>query len=100
MPAADSGSPSSSSPPADYPARWESDVVLSDGGIAHVRPIRPDDAERLVAFHERQSSESIYFRFFSPRPKLSARDLDRFTHVDYLDRMAFVALLGDDIIGM
>ncbi|MBI2705611.1 MAG: GNAT family N-acetyltransferase [Actinobacteria bacterium] len=86
--------------PPDYPARWESDIVLSDGGTAHVRPIVPGDADRLAAFHERQSSESIYFRFFSPRPKLSARDLERFTQVDYLDRMAFVALLGDDIIGM
>jgi len=93
-------SPSSRSLPAEYPVRWESDVALSDGGITHVRPIRPDDVARLAAFHERQSSESIYYRFFSPRPKLTARDLERFTHIDYLDRMAFVALLGDDMIGM
>ena len=56
-----------------YPKRWESDVALADGGTMHVRPIRPDDAERLVRFHERQSPESIYFRFFSPRPTLSRR---------------------------
>lgn len=82
-----------------YPARWESDVVLADGGTAHVRPIRPGDVGRLEAFHERQSPESIYFRFFSPRPKLTPEDLERFTTIDYRDRMAFVALLGDDIIG-
>src|SRR5207253_7354075 len=29
--------------PADYPARWISDVVLSDGGTMHVRPILPTD---------------------------------------------------------
>ena len=65
-----------------------------------VRPIRPDDAERIVAFHERQSPESIYFRFFSPRPRLSERDLERFTQVDYVDRMAFVGLIGDDLVGV
>jgi acyl-CoA synthetase (NDP forming)/RimJ/RimL family protein N-acetyltransferase len=83
-----------------YPQRWEADVVLADGGTMAVRPIRPDDAERIVRFHERQSPESIYFRFFSPRPRLSERDLERFTNVDYVDRMAFVGLIGDDLVGV
>ncbi len=85
---------------SDYPERWESEVVLSDGGTMALRPIRPDDAERIVAFHERQSPESIYFRFFSPRPRLSERDLERFTRVDYVDRMAFVGLIGDELVGV
>ena len=49
------------------------DVVLSDGGTAHVRPIRPADADRLRSFYSRLSDESIYFRFFGPRPRLSDR---------------------------
>ncbi|MCB0971508.1 MAG: GNAT family N-acetyltransferase, partial [Acidimicrobiales bacterium] len=84
----------------DYPERWEADVVLADGGTMAVRPIRPDDAERIIRFHERQSPESVYFRYFSPRPRLSERDVERFTHVDYVDRMAFVGLLGDDLVGV
>ncbi len=84
----------------DYPDRWEADVVLSDGGTMSVRPIRPDDAERIVEFHERQSPESIYFRFFSPRPRLSERDVERFTHVDYVDRMAFIGLIGEELVGV
>jgi acyl-CoA synthetase (NDP forming)/GNAT superfamily N-acetyltransferase len=83
-----------------YPDRWETDVALADGGTVHLRPVRPDDAERVKAFHARQSRESIYFRYFSPMPKLSSRELDRLTKVDYVTRMAFVALLGDDVIGM
>ena len=31
---------------------------------------RPDDAELVEAFHDRQSRESIYFRYFSPMPTL------------------------------
>ena len=75
-------------------------MVLADGATAHVRPIRPDDGPLLTAFHERQSPESIYFRYFSPRPRLSERDLERLTHVDYMDRFALVGLLGDELIGV
>ena len=66
----------------DAASRWESDVVLADGGTVHVRPIRPDDAERLVAFHGRLSPESIYFRFFSPKPRLTDKEIEKFTTVD------------------
>lgn len=86
--------------PIPFPRQWVADAVLTDGGTVHVRPIIPGDAERIQRFHERQSPESIYFRFFSPRPRLSDRDVERFTTVDYVDRMAFVGLLSDDIIGV
>ncbi len=55
---------------AGYPAEWETDVILRDGTTAHVRPIRPEDAETLKDFHLRQSQESVYFRFFRYRPEL------------------------------
>lgn len=74
--------------------------MLSDGGTVHVRPIRPDDDERLVAFHNRQSQESIYYRFFSVHPRLSAREVRYFTEIDYHDRLAFVALLGDEMVAV
>ena len=54
--------------PPGYPAEWDADVVLSDGGTARVRPIRPDDGPRILDFHGRQSPESIYFRYFTPAP--------------------------------
>ena len=87
-------------PPAGYPAAFETDVVLADGATAAVRPIRPDDGDRLAAFHDRQSPESIYYRYFSPRPHLSEPDIEHLTHLDYDDRFALVALRGDDIIGV
>ena len=86
--------------PGAYPASWEADVVLRDGHTVRVRPIVPEDGERLVRFHSRQSPESIYFRYFSPRPQLSERDVRHFTHVDYVDRVAFVALLDDELVGV
>jgi hypothetical protein len=86
--------------PGEYPAAWEADVVLSDGGTVHLRPIRPDDGPRILDFHSRQSPESIYFRYFTPRPRLSEKEVDHLTHVDYVDRMAFVALRDDDLIAV
>ncbi len=83
-----------------YPARWEADVVLSDGGTVHLRPIRPTDAEALTAMHARLSEQTRYFRFFGSYPQIPPRDLERFTVVDYDRRVAIVATLGADLIGV
>ncbi|MFH9856397.1 GNAT family N-acetyltransferase [Streptomyces althioticus] len=83
----------------EYPAHWEADVVLRDGGTARIRPITADDAERLVSFYEQVSDESKYYRFFAPYPRLSAKDVHRFTHHDFVDRVGLAATVGDDFIG-
>jgi acyl-CoA synthetase (NDP forming)/RimJ/RimL family protein N-acetyltransferase len=83
-----------------YPPSWETDVVLKDGHTVHVRPIVPGDAERLVSFHHRQSPESIYSRYFSPRPRLSRREVEHLTTVDHRDRVAFIALSGEELVGV
>ena len=83
-----------------YPEHWEADVVLKDGGTCHLRPITPDDAPRLVAFHSRLSAQTVYYRFFAPYPSLTERDVDRFTDVDHRDRVALVATIGDQVIGV
>ncbi len=83
-----------------YPAEWESDVVLSDGGTVHLRPIRLDDDHALIGLFERLSSESLYMRFFSPVSRPTARRLEHLVAVDYDTRMALVAELGDDIVAV
>lgn len=84
----------------EYPAEWEADVVLSDGGTVRLRPILPDDDARLLGLYERLSDESLYLRFFSPVPRPTARQLERLSRVDYRDHMALVALLGDDMVAV
>jgi acyl-CoA synthetase (NDP forming)/GNAT superfamily N-acetyltransferase len=83
-----------------YAPHWEADVLLADGGTVHIRPIRRDDAERLVAMHGRLSEQTIRYRFFAPHPKLSPREVERFTSVDHNDRVALVAVLGCDLIAV
>ncbi|MGA8046182.1 MAG: GNAT family N-acetyltransferase [Dermatophilaceae bacterium] len=86
--------------PPGYPTPWEADVVLRDGSVAHVRPIKPSDGPLIEEFHSKQSDESIYLRFFAPIRRLSPKDLHRFTHVDYVDRVALVATVRGDIVGI
>jgi GNAT superfamily N-acetyltransferase len=57
-----------------------------------MRPIRPDDAEALVEFHNRLSEHSVYRRYFSLHPVLSAAEVEHLTTVDYDSRMAFIVV--------
>lgn len=73
-------------------------MVLRDGGTARIRPITTDDADRLVSFYEQVSDESKYYRFFAPYPRLSAKDVHRFTHHDYVDRVGLAVTVGGEFI--
>ncbi|WP_324501699.1 GNAT family N-acetyltransferase [Nocardioides sp.] len=87
-------------PVAPPPRHWEADVLLRDGKTAHIRPIRPEDAQLMVEFYARVSPESKYYRFFTPMPELPERDIRRFTHVDHVDRVALVVLVGGQMIAV
>ncbi|WP_030167053.1 GNAT family N-acetyltransferase [Spirillospora albida] len=83
-----------------YPDQWEADVVLSDGGTAHLRPIRPEDADLLRVFYARLSPETIYYRFFSPRPRLTEREIEHFTSVDHDRRAALIATIAGEMVAV
>lgn len=85
---------------AGYPSEYELDVVLRDGGGASIRPIRPDDGDVLVDFFEHLGPESRYFRFFRVKKSLDAEEIRYFTTVDHASRMALVALVGGEMVGV
>jgi len=76
----------------DVAGRWTSTVVLGDGTSALIRPITPEDAPALSDFHNRQSDESRYRRFFSPLTDLSERDLEYLSDIDHHDHEALAAI--------
>ncbi|MCM0640416.1 GNAT family N-acetyltransferase [Cellulomonas wangsupingiae] len=84
---------------APYPAGWEADVVLTDGTTTRLRPIRPDDADALQAFHVAQSERSTYLRFFASLERLPDRDLARLVTVDHVTRVALVVVTGSPDVG-
>jgi GNAT superfamily N-acetyltransferase len=47
-----------------------------------------------MEFHEHLSGETVYRRFFNAHPHLWPAEIERFTHVDYRDRLALVAEVG------
>lgn len=83
-----------------YPSAYEFDVVLRDGEVAQFRPITPDDAGALVRFFDELGQQSRYFRFFRVKNQLSEEEVEYFTHVDYHDRMAFVAYHDDALVAV
>ena len=82
-----------------YPAHEERDVVLRSGSTLRLRPIRPDDERALLAFYERLSPDSLYFRFFSLR-HLDAAAAARICAVDYENQFALVGEVGGKIVAI
>ncbi|WP_132993545.1 bifunctional GNAT family N-acetyltransferase/acetate--CoA ligase family protein [Gordonia zhaorongruii] len=83
-----------------YPRHWVADVLASDGGVVHLRPILPSDADVLVEFHNGLSERTRYLRYFGPTPTLPPREVVRMTTVDYRHRVAILAMLGQEIVAM
>jgi RimJ/RimL family protein N-acetyltransferase len=78
--------------PGQYPEELEQRIVLRDGAGVRIRPIRPDDADRLVALYDRLSQRSAYQRFLHVMRRLPP-DWARFlADVDYVRRLALVAV--------
>jgi GNAT superfamily N-acetyltransferase len=73
-----------------FPGDFDQVVRLRNGASVHLRPIRPDDAPRLMALCHRLSLRTLFQRFFSPR-RLRAEDAHALANVDYRERMALVA---------
>lgn len=86
--------------PGRFPEELSADVSIATGATLHLRPIRSEDAEKLVAFHACLSFDSIYRRYFSLHPVLSADEVRHFTQVDYVDRMALVIEDGVELVAV
>jgi RimJ/RimL family protein N-acetyltransferase len=74
-----------------YPAELEHEASLRDGTRVRIRPIRPDDAPRLIAFYARLSEHTAYQRFFTVMRRLPPDWARSLSTVDYRRRLALVA---------
>jgi RimJ/RimL family protein N-acetyltransferase len=76
---------------ARYPEELSRTVTATDGTPVFVRAIRPDDAERLIAFYDRLSEHTAYQRFFTVMKRLPPDWARMLANVDYVTRLALVA---------
>jgi RimJ/RimL family protein N-acetyltransferase len=67
---------------------------LRDGTEVTLRPIRPDDKERMRAAFKALDAESVYRRVFSAKNDLSAEELRRLTAPDPANEVALVVTIG------
>ena len=85
-----------SSPPVELSKKWTSCVRTRSDVEICIRPLRPDDRQREIAFINSLSEQSRYFRLFTPFKFLPPHLIDQLMDVDYERRMAFVATVERD----
>ncbi len=86
---------------AQSPAGYLRHETLRNGTPVRVRPVRPDDRQRIISAFHKLDAETIYTRFFSAKKELSEADLGRMDHNDFVRAAILVATLGsgdDEII--
>jgi RimJ/RimL family protein N-acetyltransferase len=74
---------------------------LRNGLEVTIRPLRPDDRDRVAAAFRLLDRESIYTRLFSYRTELSEEGLDRIMRVDPVCEAALLVTFGagkDEIV--
>ncbi len=75
--------------------------TLRNGLEVTIRPLRPDDRDRIAAAFRQLDRESIYTRLFSYRTELTEAGLDRIMRVDPAGEAALLVTLGtgkDEIV--
>lgn len=83
-----------------YPQELEESIALKDGSQCLCRPILPEDEPALMHFIDRITKEDLYYRYFSEINEFTHDDLANMTQIDYDREMAFVAVRGEEIIGV
>jgi GNAT superfamily N-acetyltransferase len=81
---------------AEFIRRRTLDLTLRDGMRVRLRPVVPEDKERLVQGLERLSPASRYRRFMTAVARIPPRQLAYFTELDYVDHHAIGALALDE----
>lgn len=91
-------------PSAELLAQWTASARTRAGVQISIRPLRPDDREREIAFINGLSEQSRYFRLLTPFKFLPPHLVDQLMDIDYAKRMAFVATIptdsGEEIVGI
>jgi acetyltransferase len=64
-----------------------------------IRPIRPEDGQRLKDFYAHAAPADMRLRFFMARREVPHSELARYSQIDYDREMTFIALPADETDG-
>ncbi len=70
----------------------ERHVILRDGTRVLLRPLKVEDAALYPDFLKEVTAEDLRLRFFAPMRELSQEMIDKLTHYDPVQAMAFIAI--------
>ncbi len=70
---------------------FREEITLLDGSKAVLKPICPEDKERLRIFHKLLSEESRFLRYQYSKGELTESDLKNFCDLDFYNNLALVA---------
>jgi acetyl coenzyme A synthetase (ADP forming)-like protein len=73
-----------------YPEELQATIVLRDGALARVRPIRPDDEAELLQFLQSLPEEDRRMRFFGLGSNLERTAIEE-ANVDYVHSLGLLA---------
>lgn len=86
-----------------YPRQYVKPLTLRSGEQALLRPIKPEDENRIVDFHTDVSDRSVYLRylqFLKFEERISHERLARVCFNDYSRELALVVVHNDKILGV
>ncbi|CAN5435723.1 bifunctional acetate--CoA ligase family protein/GNAT family N-acetyltransferase [soil metagenome] len=77
-----------------YPSQYVATCTLRDGTALTLRPIRPEDEPRMIAFHQSLSDESVHYRYFNAYKLESRVAHERLTRICFNDYDREIALVA------
>jgi len=77
------------------PAQYSATETLRDGRPLEIRALKPSDREGLLGAVGRMSAQSIYRRFFAPKPRFTVQEVDYYLNVDFVNHVALAAVLTE-----
>lgn len=76
-------------------ANYSTKATSRDGREILIRSIRPEDKMFFEDEFKHLSPESRYYRFFTPKTELTAKELKYFSELDFVNHVGLIAFIKD-----
>ena len=80
--------------------RRAAEVILNNGEVALLRPIRPDDLGNIEELVASMLCNTVYKRFFQRDSRLSWKELEKLGQADQQSRVVLIVEVSDRVIGV
>ncbi len=82
-----------------FATSYKADETIRDGRAITIRALHAEDRELWQDVWEHLGPQSVYYRFFSPKRKMSAAEVAYFTQLDFVTHVALIGIVHDTTLG-